>query len=135
MKLIVNTNRIIAAIIKDSYSRKILLSLAAELIMINLSHQEIEKHKSEIKEKSNLTDNELDYLLIKFKEKLMLLDDGVIQKYMLEAKGIMEKIDANDVPFIAAALATDSDIWSDDLHFQRQKRIKIWRTKDLVPLV
>lgn len=135
MKLIVNTNRIIAAIIKDSYSRKILLSLPAELIMINLSHQEIEKHRSEIIKKSDLTDNELDYLLLKFKEKLILLDDEIIQKYMLEAKEIMEKIDTNDVPFIAAALATDSDIWSDDLHFQRQKKIKIWKKKDLVPLL
>ncbi len=135
MKLIVNTNRIIAAIIKDSYSRKILLSLPAELIMINLSHQEIKKHKSEIIEKSGLTDNELDYLLLKFKEKLILLDDEMIQKYMLEAKEIMEKIDTNDVPFIAAALATDSDIWSDDSHFQRQKKIKVWKTKELVPLV
>ena len=33
----------------------------------------------------------------------------------------MNKIDPKDTPFIAAALATESDIWSDDAHFEKQK--------------
>ncbi|MBI4141956.1 hypothetical protein HY484_03470 [Candidatus Woesearchaeota archaeon] len=44
----------------------------------------------------------------------------------------MDSIDLNDAPFIAAALATQADIWSDDLHFQRQKRVRVWKTKDLL---
>jgi len=47
----------------------------------------------------------------------------------------MDKIDPDDTPFIAAALATNSDIWSDDKHFQKQNKIKVWKTEDLIGLV
>ena len=41
----------------------------------------------------------------------------------------MDKIDPDDTPFIALALAVENDgIWSDDKHFEQQNRIKIWKT-------
>jgi len=43
----------------------------------------------------------------------------------------MDSIDPDDTPFIAVALATGSDIWSDDSHFQKQKRIRIRTTIEL----
>ncbi len=132
MRLIVNTNRIIAALVKDSYSRRIILSSPLECITISLSAQEIEKHRTEITEKSRLTDGEIDYLLAQFRKKLIHLEDWVIQKYMLEAKTIMEQIDPDDTPFIAAALAAEAAIWSDDKHFTRQNVVKVWTTKELV---
>ena len=36
----------------------------------------------------------------------------------------MLHIDPGDVVFIAAALAAGADIWSDDPHFTKQKKIK-----------
>lgn len=132
MRLVVNTNRIIAALVKNSYSRRIILSSPLEGITIGLSAQEIEKHLTEIKEKSRLTDEEIDYLLAQFKKKLIHLEDWVIQKYMPEAKTIMEQIDPADTPFIAAALAAEAAIWSDDKHFTRQNAVKVWTTKELV---
>lgn len=132
MRLIVNTNRIIAALVKDSYSRRIILSSPWECITMSWSAQEIEKHRTEITEKSHLTDEEIDYLLAQFKKKLIHLEDWVIQKYMPEAKIIMEQIDPDDTPFIAAALAAEAAIWSDDKHFTRQNVVKVWTTRELV---
>ena len=48
---------------------------------------------------------------------------------------IMDRIDKNDTPFIAAALAANLPIWSDDKHFEKQNKIKIFKTKDLVRYV
>ena len=48
------------------------------------------------------------------------------------ASKIMDSIDPDDTPFIAAALATGADIWSDDKHFEQQNEIKVWKTKDLI---
>jgi len=45
---------------------------------------------------------------------------------------IMDKIDPDDTQFIAAALATNSDIWSDDTHFTKQNKVKVWTTKELI---
>lgn len=135
MRLIVNTNRIIAALIRDSFSRKIILHLNAELIAIPFLQQELAEHKLEILQKSKLPEFEFDAILDKLHARMILLDQKVIEEFMKEAIEIMDKIDSDDAPFIAAALATKSDIWSDDPHFQQQKKIKIWRTKDLTSLV
>jgi len=54
---------------------------------------------------------------------------------MDEAKKIMDNIDKADAPFIAAALAVNSPIWSDDKHFQKQHKITVFKTEDLNRLI
>ena len=52
-----------------------------------------------------------------------------------EAKEIMDSIDKEDVTFIATALCLDgSIIWSNDKDFEKQKKIKVLKTKDVVEL-
>ena len=132
MKLIVNTNRIIAALVKESISRKIINHLNAELITINFSQEEIDEHKKEIMDKSKLNEEQFNLILNKLKEKLILLEEKLILTKINKAKKIMDNIDPDDSYFIAAALATNSDIWSDDKHFEKQNEIKIWKTTDLI---
>lgn len=132
MNLVVNTNRIIAALIKNSYSRKIILDSSVDLLTINASEEDIKDHKQEILNKSKLTEDQFNSVYEKLKEKLTMLDDKIIQERMNEAKGIIDHIDKDDAPFIAAALATNSIIWTDDKHFERQNKIKILKTKDLI---
>jgi len=135
MRLIVNTNRIIASLIKDSSSRRIINHLDAELVSINFSNKEIEKYRQTIIEKAKINEEEFETIIKKIKERLVNLEDELILSKFEDAKNIMDKIDPDDTPFIAAALATNSDIWSDDEHFQKQNKIKIWKTKDLIGLV
>ncbi len=135
MKLVVNTNRIIAALIKDSASRKIINHLKAELISIEFSDIEIKKYKQTILKKASINEEEFKLIFEKIREKLVVLDDNIILTKLDMAKEIMDKIDPDDTPFIAAALATNADIWSDDQHFQKQNKIKIWKTEDLTGLV
>ena len=132
LKIIVNTNRIIAALIKDSVSRKLIYHANIEFLGIYFSGKEIEKYRNPIIKKANITELEFEKLLYQLNDKLIFIEDELINLHMEEAKKIMFKIDPDDVPFIAAALATDADIWSDDPHFKRQKRIKVWQTKDLL---
>lgn len=131
MKLIVDTNIIISALIKDSTTRYIITHIDAELITIGFSEKEISKYKVTILEKASINELEFEAILEELKEKLIILDDRIIQKNMIEARKIMDNIDQNDTPFIAAALATNSNIWSDDKHFERQNKVKVWKTKDL----
>ena len=132
MKLVVNSNRIIAALTKDSLSRKIILHGNLDLLVINTSHKDIQKYKQEILEKAKITEEQFDSAIEKLNEKLTILDDNIVKSKMKVAKEIMDFIDKGDSPFIAAALAVDAGIWSDDRHFEKQKRIKIWKTKDLI---
>ena len=135
MRLVIDTNRVIAALIKDSFSRKIILHIDAELITIPLLKEEVMKYKEMILAKSGLNETSFDLILQKLYEKMAVLNEEIIKKYRKEAGEVMDRIDPDDTQFIAAALATHSDIWSDDLHFQKQTKIKVWKTKDLVSLV
>jgi predicted nucleic acid-binding protein len=59
MRLAVDTNRIIAALVKDSASRKILLSDKFDFLTIEITKQEIEEHRQELLDKTRLTDEQL----------------------------------------------------------------------------
>ena len=131
MKLVIDSNRIIAALVKDSYSRKIILHSDLELLAINMSQKDIQKYRKDILSKAKITEEQFNSVFEKLNERMVKLDDAIIQGKMKEAKEIMDKVDKDDTPFIAAALATKADIWSDDKHFEKQNRIKIWKTKDL----
>jgi putative PIN family toxin of toxin-antitoxin system len=132
MKIVVDTNCIISALIKDGISRKILTHLDEELITIDLSRKEIEEHKHEILKKSKTSEVTLEFLLEKLFRKLVVLDFAIVKSYLKEADKIMENIDRDDALFIAAALATKAVIWSDDSHFKKQKKVKVITTKELV---
>ena len=105
MKLVVDTNIIISAIIKDSLTRRILTHLDADLYTIDFSEQEIKKYKSEILQKAEISEIALDFLLEKLKDRLSNVDDNVVALKMEKAFEIMKEIDSKDSPFLAAALA------------------------------
>ena len=132
MRLVVNTNRIVAALIKNSFSRKIITSRKFELITASLAKIEIKKHKAEIIKKSHLPEAEFERLLSVIFKKVYVVNDSIIRSKEVPARKIMDSIDPDDSPFIALALSVKNDgIWSDDEHFTKQDRIKIWKTKDL----
>ena len=131
MKLVVDTNIIISALIKDSTARKIIIKGNYDLISIAFSKKEIDKHKILIMRKANVNETEFELIINRLFEKIIFLDDEIIKTRIKEAEKVMDKVDPDDTPFIAAALAINSDIWSDDKHFLRQNIIKIWKTTNL----
>lgn len=136
MRLVVDTNRIIAALIRGFTARKILLSGKFELITIGLAKEEIEEHKAEILKRTKLTEDQLEGLLGLLFSKISVIGDALIKAKMSEAKSIMDGIDKDDTPFIAAALSIENDgIWSEDKHFKRQTKINVWKTEELLKLL
>ena len=136
MKLVADTNRIIAALIRDSTSRRILLSDEFEFLTVGVTKSEIEEHKQEIIDKAKVTEEEFNKIFSLLFSKIFVVGDVTIESKMEEAKRIMEKIDPDDTPFIALALAVENDgIWSDDKHFEQQNMIKIWKTDVLLKLL
>jgi predicted nucleic acid-binding protein len=56
-----------------------------------------------------------------------------VQTSLEDAERIMADIDPDDSIFLAAAFAVHCDgLWTEDLHFQEQSAIRVWRTKDLL---
>lgn len=136
MKLVVDTNRIIAGLIRDSANRKILLSGKFEFLTVGITKSEIEEHKQEIIDKAKVTGEEFNKIFSLLFSKIFVISDVTIEAKMEEAKQIMDNIDPDDTPFIALALSVENDgVWSDDKHFQQQNKIQIWKTDVLIKLL
>src|SRR3989338_6077322 len=136
MKLVVNTNRIIASLIRDSTSRSIMKSPKLKFATIYLGEKEILKYKKEIMDKAKISEQQFDKIKEIALKNIETISDLIIQDKMPQAKEIMDKIDEKDTPFIAAALSIKNDgIWSDDRHFEKQDKIKVWNTRDLMDYI
>ena len=133
MKIILDVNVILSALIRDSTTRKIILNSEFDLYFPESSLHKIRKYKDYILEKSGLTEEEYNKIMATLFKYIKLVSTEEIEKNWHEAKKIMEHIDKEDVVFIATALSIeDSIIWSDDRHFEKQNKVKVFKTKDIV---
>ena len=133
MKLIIDTNILISALIKDSTTRKIIFYSPIELYYPEISSKEIEDNKDIILQKTGLDENDYNALLQELMKFVTLIPYKDFENKLMEANEIFGKIDVDDVIFIALALSTQNNgIWSDDTDFGRQDNIKIWKTKDVL---
>ena len=133
MKIILDVNAILSALIRDSTTRKIILNSEFEFYFPEPSLHKIRKYKEYILEKSGLTEEEYGKLMATLFKYIKLVPTEEIEKNWDEAKKIMEHIDPEDVVFIATTLSIDNSvIWSDDRHFEKQDKVKVLKTKDIV---
>jgi len=133
MILILNTSILISSLIKDSVTRQILLLPSMKFYLPEYALEEIETHKMKISRLSRLSTDEIDILLNLLLENISIIPSQTIQPHLSEAEVMIGRIDPNDIPFLALALATENDgIWSNDRHFEAIKQIKIWKTSDLL---
>jgi predicted nucleic acid-binding protein len=133
MILILNTSILISSLIKDSVTRQILLLPSMKFYLPEYAFEEIEAHKMKISRLSRLSTDEIDILLNLLLENISIIPGQTIQPCLSEAEVMIGRIDPNDIPFLALALATENDgIWSNDRHFEAIKQIRIWKTSDLL---
>ncbi len=133
MRLIVETNILISSLIKDSKTREILLLPFMDFYLPEFALEEVEAHKTKISKLSGLSPDEIDFLLDLLLENISIVPAQTIRPYLKEAERIIGDIDPNDIPFVALALAVDNDgIWSNDKHFKKGKKLKIWKTPELL---
>lgn len=136
MKIIVDVNVVLSALIRDSTTRRIILTSNIDFYFPESSLHKIRKYKNYILEKSGLDEGSYYFILTNLFKHIRLVPDEDVLKNWDEAKKIMEKIDEEDVVFIAAALSFDNSvIWSDDAHFDKQNKVEVLKTRDMVRLL
>ena len=105
MRLVVDTNRLMAALIRDSVSRRIRLSPLFEFHTVDLLRQEIAKHQAEIAEKSSLQLPLFYRLADSLFTRVPVVNDTLVRTFLPQAQAAMDSVDPDDAPFLAAALA------------------------------
>lgn len=133
MKIVVDTNIIISALIRDGITRKIIFSPFIQFFTPDYSLEEIYRYEEYICKKSKLKSETFQTVLNLIFEKIQIIPEKVYQCKINQARNMIEDLD--DVPFIALFLALKADgIWTDDKHFKTRKNLLIFRTKELVKI-
>ncbi len=136
MKLIIDTNILISSLLKDSTTREILLNESLNFYLPEIVLSEVNKYLPYIIQKSELSEEEIKKLLNTLLENLILVPIDEYEKKMDEGMKIIGNIDEKDIQFIALALSIENDgIWSNDKHFEKQKKIKVFKAVDILKLL
>ena len=89
MNIVIDTNIIISALIKDGLTRKIILNCKDMLLFPEFEFEEIEKHKEEIIQKSGLSEDEFNELLDYLLKYVHIIKTIEVLKYREEAYKII----------------------------------------------
>lgn len=135
MRIVVDTNILLSALIKDSITRKIIVESGWNFYYPEMSFHEIRKYKNLVLRKSKMSEDEYNKLLDLLLKHINIVPDERIINNLEEAKGVISHIDPDDVVFIAVGLGiSDSIIWSDDSDFDKQDKIKTLKSGAITEL-
>jgi predicted nucleic acid-binding protein len=132
MNIVLDSNILFSALIKDSLTRRLILEYEGNFLFPSFIFIEMERHKLDIVKKSGMRRKEFDSLLQIILSKVLIVPSSTLHIYKKEATKIVKDIDINDVLFIACALAySDSIIWSDDGALKKQNKVKVLNTSEI----
>ena len=133
MKLIIDTNRIMAGLLKDSTSRKIILNDSFSFFAPDYIETELSRHLSYLVKKAKISEPNFDIIMHTLLERVVLVPFEDFGQEYDHAMQIMEIIDENDSSFLAVGLALGiRGIWTEDRHFLRQDLLEVYSTRDLI---
>ena len=134
MRIVIDTNMVIAALIKDSKARQIIMSKKFDFVSPDFVLDEIYKYEGYICEKAGLSKDEFELLMTLVFEKISIVTVDEYKACKNEATAIMKE-DVKDVPYVSCYLALKCDgIWTNDPDYQ-SKGIMVFSTLELLELM
>ncbi|MBI3413193.1 MAG: hypothetical protein HY051_03880 [Candidatus Aenigmarchaeota archaeon] len=132
MKIVIDANMVIAALVKGSAARKIIINGKFEFVSPDFVIDEIRKYENEICEKAGLNREEFELLMALIFEKITIIAADEYKAHMENAGKLMRE-DVKDVPYVACYLALKCDgIWTNDPDYRGKESIKIFSTAELL---
>ena len=136
MRLVIDTNVLMAGLIRESTVREILLSGKTEFFMPEEAIEEVKKYAAELCAKAGYSEGELETILSTLLEHVTLIRKKQLRAFMKRAEDIMKAIDIKDAPFLAACFSVRADgIWSFDTHFLKQNVVRVFDMHELAGLL
>ena len=122
MKVVIDGNRVIAALIKESTTREIILDSIFEFIAPEFILIEVKKYRDEIIKKAKITEEEFEILLGIIFENIKIIPKEDYENFIFKIE--KEINDKKDLPYIAVAVYSNAyGIWSHDTDFLKQSKI------------
>lgn len=131
MDIIIDANILIAALVKDSHTRKLLMFSNHTFYTSEYVFEEITNHIPELEQKTKVDKERLIEIL---KEIIRIANIKIIpstefENNIPEAKTISP--DKDDMQYFALALKKNCPIWSNDKKLKTQNKITIYNTLEI----
>lgn len=121
MRIVIDANIIISAMLRDGSTRRALLETRSHLFAPLFLRAELLKHRAALVKRANVTEAVFDARLDVLAIRVQWVGDEEIRSHLERAREAMCATDVHDAPYLAAAVAVGADaIWSEDAHFDRQ---------------
>ena len=135
MKLVLDTNIFISALLRDSKVRELIVNSPLPLIFPEAILDELRKHEDELLEKSGMLRKDYEKIINTLLTYAKIVPTETLKAYREEALRIVEQIDIDDAIFFAAALATPpAIIWSEDKKLKKQDKVIVLNTAEIIQL-
>ena len=133
MRILIDTNRIIAALVKSGTTRDIIFDENFEFVTPDYTITEIREHENELLKKTKLTKEEFEILLALIFERITIIPETEYKKFLELIKDEIK--DTKDLQYYAACLACNAHgIWTHDPDFLEQHKVKIFTNIDMLKL-
>jgi len=133
VKLIIDANIVIAALIKQALTAKLILDDSLELIAPAQLKQEVTKYAEYILKKSKCTQKELDLIQNTLFKAITLVPYDVFYDSEQQAEAITPDVD--DTIYIALAIHLKCPLWSNDKALKNQTKVRILSTAELLAIM
>ncbi|MDL0138603.1 PIN domain-containing protein [Halobacterium salinarum] len=132
MKLVIDANVVISALIADSKTRELIVTLEADLLTPAFVHDEIGNYEDLIVEKSGMEPQRVQQFIELLFQYIEVVPADEFYPYIEQADNAIGETDPDDVLYVACALASDAGIWSDDSDFDEQDAVGTYSTSDVI---
>lgn len=132
MRLVVDANVIISALAKDGGVRAALRTSTDEILTPEYVYTELDAHRREILDKSGLSDRGFNALIQNLFQRVEVVPREKMVPKLQNAARVMRSHDPDDAFYVAAALAVDAGVVSNDRAFEKQQAVPHMWTSEFV---
>jgi predicted nucleic acid-binding protein len=132
MKLVVDANVVISALVADSKTRELIVTLEPDLLTPAFVHDEIENYEELIVGKSGMEPDRVAQFVDLLFQYIAVVPVDEFHPAIEEADAAIGDTDPDDVLYLACAIANDAAIWSDDSDFDEQDVVEWYSTSDVI---
>jgi len=132
MKLVIDANVVISALIADSKTRELIVTLEPDLLTPAFVSDEIENYEDLIVEKSGMEPDRVAEFIDLLFQYIEVVSAADFYPAIERADGAIGDTDPDDVLYLACAIARNGAIWSDDSDFDEQDLVERYSTSDVI---
>ena len=132
MKLVIDANVVISALIADSKTRELIVTLEPDLLTPAFVHDEIENYEDLIVEKSGMKPTRVAQFIDLLFQYIDVVPGREFYPAIESADRAIGDTDPDDVLYLACAIACDAAIWSDDSDFDEQDLVETYSTSEVI---